>query len=119
MPAAAPPQAVPAPQPAPAEAAQRQLPAAALQFSEPPAVVYPRLSRRNGESGRVIVRAFVDASGGAPRHVQLAQSCGHPRLDDAALAAVQKARFKPTIDNGQAVAGWALIPIDFELEAAR
>jgi protein TonB len=115
----APPTPAPAPQPPPAAATQRQLPTAAIQFSEAPVVVYPRLSRRNGESGRVIVRAYVDATGGAPRNVQVAQSCGHPRLDEAALAAVQKARFKPTIDNGQAVAGWALIPIDFELEAAR
>lgn len=112
-------QPVAAPQPAPPEPAQRPLQAAALQFSQAPVVVYPRLSRRNGESGRVLVRAFVDATGGAPRRVELAKSCGHPRLDDAALAAVEKARFKPTVDKGQAVSGWALIPIDFELEAAR
>jgi protein TonB len=110
--------AVAPPQPA-AEAQQRVLPASAIQFSEPPAVVYPRLSRRNGESGRVIVRAFVDAAGGPPRSVQIAQSSGHPRLDDAALAAVLKARFKPSIEGGQALAGWALVPIDFELDAAR
>ena len=39
-----------------------------------------------------------------------------PVLDEAAVAAVKKARFKPYTENGQATAGWALIPIDFELE---
>ena len=34
---------------------------------------------------------------------------GHPRLDDAALAAVQKARFKPPSENGQAVSGYAQV----------
>lgn len=87
-----------------------------MQYTVPPDVVYPRLSKRYGEAGRVLVRAFVDAAGGAPRSVQVSQSSGHARLDEAALSAVQKARFKPYTDNGQPVEGWALIPIDFELE---
>jgi protein TonB len=107
------------PPPLPPPAPPRQLASSALQYLEAPAPVFPRLSKRNGESGRVIVRAFVEAAGGAPRSVQVAQSSGYPRLDEAALAAVQKARFKPTTENGQPVEGWALIPIDFELEAAR
>ena len=92
------------------------IPASAVQYIEPPAVDYPRLSKRNGEAGLVIVRAFVDVSGGAPRQVQINQSSGHVRLDEAAAAAVKLARFKPYTENGQPVAGWALIPIHFELE---
>ena len=41
---------------------------------------------------------------------------GSPRLDDAAMAAVQKARFKPPSENGQAVSGYAQVPVDFQLE---
>jgi protein TonB len=102
---------LPAPPPAP-----KLIPAEGVQFLEPPVVAYPRLSRRNAESGLVIVRAFVDSVGGAPRSVQISQSSGHARLDEAALAAVQKARFKPYIENGVAAEGWALVPIHFELE---
>jgi len=105
--------AAPAPAPAPAP---RLIPASAVQYLEPPVVDYPRQSKRNGETGRVLLRAYVGATGGAPRTVQVSRSSGHARLDDAALAAVQRARFKPYTDNGQPVEGWALIPIDFELE---
>ena len=45
-----------------------------------------------------------------------AQSSGFARLDDAALAGVQRARFKPYSENGVPTAGWARIPIPFELE---
>jgi protein TonB len=87
-----------------------------VQYLEAPVVEYPRLAKRNGETGLVVVRASVDASGGTPRAVLIGQSSGHPRLDEAALAAVRKARFKPYTENGQPVDGWALIPIHFELE---
>ena len=76
---------------------------------------YPRLSQRNNETGRVLIRVYIDEAGLA-RTVQVNRSSGHPRLDEAALAAVQKARFKPYTENGVAVAGWAYIPLDFELE---
>ncbi len=102
--------AVPALPPAP-----RNLPASAVQYLEPPVPEYPRASRRLGESGRVTVRVLIDEAG-VPRTVQLARSSGHSRLDEAALQAVQKARFKPYVDNGLPTAGWALIPLVFDLE---
>jgi protein TonB len=94
----------------------RMLPDSAVQYLQPPELVYPRLSQRNGEAGLVIVRAYVGSAGGAPHSVQIDRSCGHARLDQAALAAVQKARFKPYAEKGQPVEGWALVPIRFELE---
>ncbi len=99
-----------APPPAP-----RLLPPSAVQYLEPPVPEYPRASRLAGEAGRVLVRVFID-EGGRPRQVRVAQSSGHARLDDAALAAVRGARFKPATENGQALAGHALIPLTFDLE---
>jgi periplasmic protein TonB len=96
--------------------APRMLPDSAVQFAEAPVLVYPPLSLRRRETGQVLVRAYVGTEGGAPRSVQVEQSSGHARLDDAALAAVQRARFKPYAEKGQPVEGWALIPIRFELE---
>jgi len=104
------PPAPPAPPPPP-----KIVPASAVQYLEPPVLEYPRLARRNNESGRVIVRVYIDTAG-LPRNVQISSSSGHSRLDDAGIAAVQKARFKPYTENGQPTAGWALIPLDFELE---
>lgn len=105
----------PAP-PAPPPPAPKLIPASAVQFLEPPVLEYPRLSRRNAETGLVIVRAYVDTAGGAPRSVQVDKSSGFPRLDQAAIAAVQRARFKPYTENGRPIEGWALIPFNFELE---
>jgi periplasmic protein TonB len=96
-------------------AAPKIIPASAAQYLEPPAPEYPRLSNRNAESGRVMVRVFIDTAG-MPHNVQVSTSSGFARLDDAAVSAVQKARFKPYTENGQATAGWTYVPINFELE---
>ncbi len=106
---------VTAPPPLAAPPAPKLIPPSAVLFTEPPAVVYPRQSRRSGEAGLVIVRAYIDTSG-VPRQLQIDTSSGHARLDEAALAAVQKSRLKPHTENGQPVEGWARIPIHFELE---
>ncbi|MDO9314626.1 MAG: TonB family protein [Burkholderiaceae bacterium] len=93
----------------------KNLPAESVQYLVAPAPVYPRLSRRQGETGRVLVRVYIDEAG-LPRSVQLNASSGHGRLDDAALLAVQQARFKPYAENGRPTGGWALIPLTFDLE---
>lgn len=93
-----------------------RIPPSAVLFTQPPQVVYPRVSRRSRESGRVVVRAYIDTHG-VPRQVQVEKSSGYARLDEAALAAVERARLKPHTENGQPVEGWARIPIDFDLES--
>jgi protein TonB len=102
-----------APVQAPAPAS-KTIPASAVQYLVPPAPVYSRISARMKESGKALIRVYIDAAG-MPRNVQLATSTGFTRLDDAALAAVRNCRFKPYLENGVAVAGWAAIPIEFEL----
>ena len=105
------PPAPPAPPPAP-----KIIPASAVQYlGDPPVPEYPRLSIRNNETGRVMLRIYIDEAG-LPRTVQVEKSSGHPRLDEAGAAAMRKARFKPYTENGQAVAGWAFVPLDFALE---
>jgi len=100
----------------PAPEPPRNIPASAVQYLEPPLPEYPRASRRAGEAGRVSVRVYIDEAG-LPRNVQLSRSSGYPRLDDAAIAAVKKARFRPYTENGRPTAGWASIPLTFDLEA--
>ncbi|XVJ71627.1 MAG: energy transducer TonB [Rhizobacter sp.] len=101
-------------QPAP----PKLIPPSMVRYIEPPTPTYPTASRRLGESGTVVVRVFVDETG-LPRTVQVAQSSGFVRLDEAAVTAVQQARFVPYTENGQATAGWARIPFPFELERSR
>lgn len=107
--------AAPAPPAPPAPPPPKEIPASAIQYLEPPAPVYPRASRRLNESGLVIVRVYVDTDG-QPRTVQVLQSSGFARLDEAAVEGVRRARFRPYTENGTPAAGWARIPIPFELE---
>ena len=100
--------------PTPAPSLPRTIPPSAVQYIVPPAPVYSRISAKMRESGKALVRVYIDEAG-LPRNVQLATSTGFARLDDAALAAVRNCRFKPYLENGVAVAGWAAIPIEFEL----
>ncbi len=91
------------------------IPPSAIQYLQLPDVVYPALSRRRREIGLVIVSTLVDTDGRVVQ-TQIFQSSGFERLDDAAIAAVRKARFKPYMQSGQAATGWARIPIRFELD---
>jgi protein TonB len=109
----APPQVVEAP-PAP-PAPPKMIPASALQYLEAAPPEYPRTSRRLNEAGNVLLRVYIDERG-LTASVQVSRSSGHARLDEAALAAVKKWRFKPYAENGQPMAGWAVIPVIFELE---
>jgi protein TonB len=102
----------PAPAPAPAP---KTIPASAVQYLVAPELEYPRASHRLRESGRVMVRAFIDEAG-AVREAQVHKSSSFPRLDEEAVRAVKRARFKPYLENGRATAGWAFIPLTFELE---
>ena len=107
---------VPAPPAPPAPPPPKIIPASAVQYlGEPPVPEYPRLSIRAGETGRVMLRIYIDEAG-LPRSVQVEKSSGHVRLDEAGAAAMKKARFKPYTENGQPVAGWAFVPLDFALE---
>ena len=103
------------PAPPPPVVEPKIIPASAVEYLEAPVLEYPRLSQRAGETGRVLIRVFIDPAGLA-KDVQVNQSSGHARLDAAALAAVKRARFKPYTENGRPVAGWAFIPLDFQLE---
>jgi protein TonB len=100
---------------APAPSVPRTIPPTAVQYLVPPAPVYPERSRRLGESGHVVVRVEIDADGRA-RQVQVLRSSGIARLDEAALAAVRAARFKPYTENGVPLSVWTAVPVVFELE---
>ena len=76
--------------PAPQAPSPRVIPNSAIQYLEPPQILYPPLSMRRSEAGLVVVRAFVGTTGGTPR--------------------------RPYAEQGVPVEGWALIPIRFELE---
>ena len=69
-----------------------------------------------GEEGRVMLRVLVNEKG-RPERVEIQQTSGSPRLDEAARQAAQRAVFKPHIENGRAIAVFAIIPIKFQLDS--
>ncbi len=87
--------------------------AAYLRNPEPD---YPALSRRFREEGRVVLRVLVSEEG-ISRHLEIRDSSGHPRLDQAALEAVRRWRFTPARRGTEPTAAWVLVPLTFSLDA--
>ncbi|WP_236657703.1 energy transducer TonB [Limnohabitans sp. TS-CS-82] len=90
-------------------------PSADADYLKNPPPGYPRISRRNGEQGTVIVRVFISTQG-TPEKAEVRTSSGFARLDQAALEAVQRWRFMPGRRNGTPEAMWFNIPVRFILE---
>jgi len=76
-------------------------------------VVYPELARQNGIEGKVVLRVLIAADGAVTR-TNILQSA-NAMLDAAAIKAVQNVRFTPARQNGQAVACYVTIPVNFRL----
>ncbi|MGE6333548.1 TonB family protein [Stenotrophomonas sp. NPDC077659] len=79
--------------------------------SPPPS--YPAAALRRGESGSVVVRVDVDATGYA-NNITVIQRSGSRELDRAATEAVRRWRFTPALSNGQPVPGTLEVPFDFK-----
>ena len=73
---------------------------------------YPRVSRKRGEKGRVLVKVFINRDGSSEK-VEIEQSSGFNRLDKAAMDSAKKCRFVPAKRNGKPVKTLATIPYTF------
>jgi protein TonB len=82
-----------------------------------PKPVYPTNSRRLGEEGKVMLRVHVSAEG-TSLDVQIKQSSGFVRLDEAAKAAVERWRFVPARRGSDPVDSWVAVPIVFSLQTS-
>jgi protein TonB len=111
---AATPEAAPQAGPPAVPAAPKTVSASQVAYLNPPNAVYPIRSRKAGEQGRVVLRVLVDATG-RPAQVSLAQTSGHPALDESALSAVRASSFRPYREGGVAQSVWVNVPIDFVL----
>lgn len=83
-------------------------------YMENPAPAYPVLARRRGQEGTVLLRVDVDTKG-RPTLVSLQKSSGFPLLDNAAVQAVKRWKFKPAQIAFFAVSSTVDIPITFKL----
>lgn len=101
--------------PAPPTPAKVELPSSSARYLNNAPPLYPTLSRRMGEQGRVVVRAFIDVNGTASQ-ASIATSSGYERLDQTALKTVLQWRYAPGKRAGTPEAMWFDIPLTFVLD---
>lgn len=113
-----------APQPEPVATPLVQPPVAAptpmtaarfdADYLQNPKPVYPAMSRRLGEEGKIVLRVRVSRDG-LPLTVEISQSSGFTRLDEAAKSAVERWRFVPARQGDAPVEATVLVPLNFTL----
>ena len=79
------------------------------------APVYPEAARRNNWEGDTVLQALI-SSDGKPGSITVVSSSGHPQLDQAAIRAVRRWRYRPANQGGKPVACYIRITIHFKLE---
>jgi protein TonB len=77
-------------------------------------ISYPERARKRNQEGTVVVHALIGPDG-KPIEVTVAQSSGHPLLDEAAQEAIANCAFVPQKVGGRAVRAIVEIPIPFKL----
>jgi protein TonB len=87
----------------------------AVEYVHEPVPRYPRQSRRLREEGLVVLRVVIDERGKACS-IDVERSSGYARLDVAAREAVQRAEFRPYVEDGAPRRAQVLIPIEFSLK---
>lgn len=76
---------------------------------------YPRLAKQAGITGVVWVKALVDKEG-TVRQAMVAKSSGTVSLDEFAVSAAYKNKFKPGIQNGRPIAVWVTYRVEFKFQ---
>ncbi|UCD38356.1 MAG: energy transducer TonB [Fidelibacterota bacterium] len=78
---------------------------------------YPPIALQAGIEGTIVLQAFVNEKGFVEEVVVLTGMPG-TGLDEAAIRAVKKVRFKPAMQRDRPLGVWVAIPIDFQLTTA-
>tara|TARA_S200000501_G_scaffold366951_1_gene402586 strand:+ start:129 stop:743 length:615 start_codon:yes stop_codon:yes gene_type:complete len=77
--------------------------------------VYPEIAQEAGIEGTVVVQAFIDEKGRV-KTTTILKGVPNTGLDEAAMAAIRKTRFKPAKQRERSVGVWISIPVNFKLK---
>ena len=88
---------------------------AAPLYKVNPLPEYPRLARKRGYQGTVVLEVLVDRNGRVG-NLRLFTSSGHPILDRSAMASVKGWLFEPGMKGDKKIDMWVRVPIRFELK---
>ncbi len=80
-----------------------------------PAPKYPRIARRRGYQGMVVLEVLVHRNGRVG-DLRVNASSGHKILDRAAMASVENWLFEPGMRGDQKVDMWVRVPVRFRLK---
>ena len=79
-------------------------------------VIYPEIAQEAGIEGTVVVQAFVNKSGIVTECIVL-KGVPNTGLDEAAIAAIKKTKFRPAKQRDRAVGVYISIPVIFKLRS--
>jgi protein TonB len=92
-----------------------QPPSSDADYLNNPKPAYPAMSRRMGETGKVVVRTLIGVDGTA-QQAEVLRSSGFERLDRAAVETALKWRYVPGKRAGIPEAMWFNVPLVFVLD---
>ena len=76
--------------------------------------VYPEIAKEAGIEGQVVVQAFINENG-IVEHCLILKGMPGTGLDEAAINAIKKTKFKPAKQRDRNVGVWISIPVTFKL----
>ena len=77
--------------------------------------IYPEIAQEAGIEGTVVVQVFVDKKGRV-QDTLILKGIPNTGLDEAAVTAIKKTRFRPAKQRERAVGVWISIPVNFRLK---
>ena len=83
-----------------------------LSSHQPPQ--YPQQMRRRGIEGRTELKILINQVG-IVQEIEVKESSGYKKLDQAAQAAVKQWQFDPAQQEKSEISSWIIVPIKFEL----
>ena len=92
-----------------------------IPYDDPPVAItpikpiYPEIAQEAGIEGVVIVQAFIDAKGRV-KETLILKGVPNTGLDEAAMEAIRKTRFRPAKQRERPVGVWISIPVNFKLK---
>jgi len=93
-----------------------------IPYDDPPVAmtpirpIYPEIAQEAGIEGVIVVQAFIDEKGRV-KETQILKGVPNTGLDEAAMDAIRKTRFKPAKQRERAVGVWISIPVNFRLKS--
>ena len=92
-----------------------------IPYDDPPVAMspirprYPEIAQEAGIEGVVVVQAFIYEEGRV-KETLILKGVPNTGLDEAAMEAIRKTRFRPAKQRERAVGVWISIPVNFRLK---